>query len=313
MKRYTLICLVLYGMVQSGTFAVAQCQADSVFYYGVLYGVQTLEMAEYSTYDENDSLTKRTTIQFNQSGAQPLYEYSYSRVRSKGTQVYEDMANWSADRGGYKATAIKMSEYNKKGQLVVERYELAGTKSIPQTELRYVYNKSGKLAVSILYQWDSISKTWQNSMYHLYQYDDTVLISWYAHTWDTVAQKWQNDWRHFFEYDSLGVLAQVSSYELSRDAWVPRSRTVYGVDPEKPVRWNVQQTWNGAAENWTNVSYYVFQLNEKKWVEKEIHLKWENKAWVLDATYQYLYTDDGKLRAILNDNGITLVERFCRN
>ncbi|MBI3135216.1 MAG: DUF3836 domain-containing protein [Bacteroidetes bacterium] len=292
----------------------SQCKADSVITYRIVNGINHVASIEYYVFDEKDSLVKTTLVEMQAGKAQPICEVAYRYFKSgAGPCIEAESRTWNPDRGVYKATSKHTTVYSKKGLVISDKYDRVGNAVVAESELNYTYNKSGQLQKKELRYWNEGAGKWVNESMITFTYLNGLQTESFSYVWDSTQQKWANDWRTVFSYDSLNELSETVSYQFKNAAWVPDSRTVYGKEPDKPVKWNIVQEWNGTKENWTNKYYYIFQQDEKGFTQKEIHLDWAGKEWQINMTFQYVYNDAGLLVQILNSSNQVMMDRFCRN
>jgi hypothetical protein len=312
MRSLLVVFLVSFLLVSQGVSA--QCRADSVFTYRVVGGSNQIASIEYFLFDENDSIIKKSLLEIHDGKALPVNEMGIRYFKAGSTLCVEyESRNWVAERGIYRADSKHTQVRTKKGLLIAEKYDKIGAAVTPESESIYTYNKSGQLITNEFKRWDEASKSWKMESRVAYFYSGALQTESITYQRDTVQNSWKEDWKIIFSYDSLNELSETVSYQFKNGAWVPRSRTVYGKEADKPVKWNLVQEWSGSKENWVNQFYYVFQLDAKGFTEKEIHLDWVNKEWKINMAYQYVYNDSGMLVQILSETGQVIMDRFCKN
>jgi hypothetical protein len=302
------------------------CRADSVLSYQLVLGNLQPAAIEYFTYDDNDSLIKSTVAMYVDGNLIPGTRTVIERKKSKGKWVVGTyMDSWIPGTDTYGQRSKVTNTYDKKGNLLSTVYadELiavnAGEGSSSFSEgykTHYSYNKSGQLVLQLSQVRDQLSAQnteWTNGSKMTYTYNEqgenteiTTL------NWDMEKNNWHEAWRHNFSYDSLGVVSEMTTYEFINQAWVPKSRTEYGVDPSSGFKYTIVQKWDGAKSRWTNEFYYVMQLNELGKTKTEVHLSWTGKEWQITLTVHYEYNEAGEISRMLNDNNLVIMERYCR-
>ena len=305
-------CLFLYG---SNT-AVAQCKSDSVVTYQVVGDNRVVASVEYFTYDLKDSLLTNRLIEYQNGKAFPLYEnkYSYSKLKGNTVISYEN-CKWVAERAIFKPVVKVTRTYSKSGLLISELHDDLSTEPNPanvDTKIEFGYSKAGDLISNLLSRWNSATNTWVGESHVAYEYKDGLMTESTTSDWDSSSQDWKAKWRSDYVYDTKKTLLETVSYRFENYAWIPETRTYYGLDSAQAIKGVIVQKWNGAKRGWDNQSYYVMKLNAQEQTDTEIHLSWSGKEWIVDLTFFYIYNEQGQVVQILNDKKEVMVDRFCR-
>ncbi len=294
----------------------AQCKSDSVVTYQVIGENRVIASVEYFTYDLKDSLLTNRLIEYQNGKAFPLYEnkYSYSKVKGNTVITYEN-CRWVAERAIFRPVVKVTRTYSKNGLLISELHDDLSAESNPanvDTKIDFGYSKTGELISNLLSRWNSTTNSWVGESYVAYQYMDGLMIESTTSDWDSSSQDWKEKWRSDYVYDDDKTLLETVSYRFDNYAWIPDSRTYYGLDSTQALKGVIVQKWNGAKRGWDNQSYYVMKLNDRDQTDTEIHLSWSGKEWVVDLTFFYIYNEQGQVIQILNDKKEVMVDRFCR-
>lgn len=293
---------------------IAQCRADSVLTYRIINGTNEIASIEYYYFDENDSVVRTTLAEMQGGLAVPLNEVTIRYFKSGSDFCTEsNFKTWNPERGTYRPETRHTRVFSKKGLLLKETYDKISSGIIPETQFTFSYSKSGQVLTSEFMRWNQLQNRWINESKVVHSYNGSLESESITYRWDTLKNAWANDWRVEYSYDSLNALAQTLTYHFKNEAWVPKTRTVYGKDSINPITWNIVQEWNGAKENWTNKYYYIFQHDEQGYTIKEIHLDWVSREWQMNMTLLYEYNEAGMLVQIRNEAGQVMVDRYCRN
>lgn len=321
MKWLFLVCMninktiflgvILFVLPASQSFS--QCPADSVRTYSFIGGKGVLSDVEYFGFDDHDSISLSRMVSYHSGAPMPVFENRVERIKSGGNLLVRmTSAAWSAEKGTYIETARSSKNISRKGWVLSEQYEnyKAGIWEM-ESQILYTYSKTGKLLEKNFLYMDAALNQLVNSVKLTFVYQGDLLTDTYTENWDPGLSVWKKDWKMTFEYDSLNYLRQTVTYQFLHEAWVPDSRTQYGRETDKMVRYNLIQKWNGGKANWENEFYNVFQLDENDRVKTEIHLSWDSKDWKIDQTLKFVYNEYGELYQILNGSDQLIQERFC--
>jgi hypothetical protein len=304
--------IILFGSNTS----TAQCKSDSVVTYQVVGETRVIASVEYFTYDLKDSLLTNRLIEYQNGKAFPLYEnkYSYSKLKGNTVIAYEN-CKWVAERAIFKPVVKVTRTYSKNGLLLSEVHDDLAAEPNPanlDTKIDFRYTKTGDLISNLLSRWNSTTNSWVGESYVAYEYNNGLMTESTTSDWDSSSQDWKAKWRSDYVYDTNKTLLETVSYRFENYAWIPDTRTYYGLDSTQALKGVIVQKWNGAKRGWDNQSYYVMKLNDKDQTDTEIHLSWSGKEWVVDLTFFYIYNEQGQVIQILNDKKEIMVDRFCR-
>lgn len=303
------------ALIESNS-AQAQCKSDSVVTYQVVGEMRVIASVEYFTYDLKDSLLTNRLIEYQNGKAFPLYEnkYSYSKLKGNTVISYEN-CKWVPERAIFKPVVKVTRTYSKSGLLISELHDDLAAEVNPanlDTKIDFGYTKTGDLISNLLSRWNSATNSWIGESYVAYEYRNGLMIESTTSDWDSSSQNWKAKWRSDYVYDENETLLETVSYRFENYAWIPDTRTYYGLDSAQALKGVIVQKWNGAKRGWDNQSYYVMKLNDKEQTDTEIHLSWSGKEWVVDLTFFYIYNEHGQVIQILNDKKEIMVDRFCR-
>jgi hypothetical protein len=305
-------CLIFIG----SNYSQAQCKSDSVVTYQVIGDNRVIASVEYFTYDLKDSLLTNRLIEYQNGKAFPLYEnrYSYSKLKGNTVISYEN-CKWVAERAVFKPVVKVTRTYSKNGLLISEIHDDLSAEPNPanvDTKIDFSYTKTGDLISNLLSRWNSATNSWVGESYVAYEYKNGLMSETTTSDWDSSSQDWKAKWRSDYVYDANKTLLETVSYRFENYAWIPDTRTYYGLDSSQALKGVIVQKWNGGKRGWDNQSYYVMKLNSKEQTDTEIHLSWSGKEWLVDLTFFYIYNEQGQVIQILNDKREVMVDRFCR-
>lgn len=314
------VLFVLSGFIFANV-GFAQCRADSVITYSNINGKNEITSIEYFSYDLKDSLVSARLVTFQQEKATPVYENKlyYSKVKGNHVVVFE-ISKWASDRAAFVPAARTTRTYSKKGVLLSELNEnpvaLKGEGVVEalfeaESKTQYNYSSTGDLVSKVFFRWNKTLKIWVNESKISYEYNQEFMTKSTTLEWDSLENKWISTWRNEFSYNDDNSLAETITYQFDNLAWIPETRTSYGIDTVQRIKGNIVQKWNGSKRGWDNKFYYVFKLNEKGLTDTEVHLSWSGKEWLVDLTFFYSYNESGQLIQVMDKNKEIIVDRFC--